>query len=488
MRTGEQLALDNTPFYFIGANAYYLMESAARGDTATVSALFSQAQELGFTVIRTWGFFDSEDSLDPAVIQRAPGVYNEYALQALDYVLLGAQRTGIKLLIPLVNNWDDYGGMNQYARWRESVNVGLGKVSDRYSTEERAMQVSGSRGQKYRIAVGSAFGHDDFYSDPMMKGWYRDYVQTILERTNTLTGIQYKNDPAILGWELANEPRSSERTGSLVHSWVEEMSGFIKQIDPNHLVGTGEEGFEVSPQGYSLGVYPTDLWIFDGSAGVSFTANSSLSTIDIASTHVYPEAWSLPWAAGSAWISEHIRRSTVLGKPLVVGEFGTREFKESSYDSWLTTANLEDAAGALVWQMLEGARNDNDGFGIRCWEDSGVCAVLERFASVFSDKSRGIIQPIPVAVQLHQNYPNPFNGQTTISYDLPFEGYVHLFLFNTIGQCVLKLVNGEQRSGVRKELLDALLLPSGVYIYRLEVVDQSNQRQAMADRKLILIK
>ena len=45
---------------------------------------------------------------------------------------------------------------------------------------------------------------------------------------------------SILGWELANEPRSSDRSGAIVRAWAASMSGHLKSVDPNHLVGTGE--------------------------------------------------------------------------------------------------------------------------------------------------------------------------------------------------------------------------------------------------------
>lgn len=74
----------------------------------------------------------------------------------LDYVLYAAGQAGIKLVIPLTNNWRDFGGMDQYVRWR-----------------------------------GGQF-HDDFYTDPVIRNWYKDWISHLLNRTNTLTGIKYK--------------------------------------------------------------------------------------------------------------------------------------------------------------------------------------------------------------------------------------------------------------------------------------------------------
>jgi len=117
-RDGSNLTLGGRPFWWTGANAYFLMESAARGDTAAVHEVFASARSLGMKVVRTWAFHDSPDSLDPTVMQFRPGAFNERALRALDYVVARAPDYGLRLILPLVNSWDDYGGMNQYARWR----------------------------------------------------------------------------------------------------------------------------------------------------------------------------------------------------------------------------------------------------------------------------------------------------------------------------------------------------------------------------------
>ena len=49
--------------------------------------------------------------------------------------------------------------------------------------------------------------HDQFYTDPVIRGWYKDWISHVLNRTNTLTGVKYKDDPTVMLWELGNEPR-----------------------------------------------------------------------------------------------------------------------------------------------------------------------------------------------------------------------------------------------------------------------------------------
>lgn len=94
----------------------------------------------------------------------------------------------------------------------------------------------------------------------------------------------------------------------------------------------------------------------------------------------------------------------------------------------------------------------------------------------------------PETYEISQNYPNPFNPYTTISYQLPQdESLVQLFVYNVAGQVVRRLVNTHQSAGFYQVVWDGkndegIVLPSGMYVYRLMSGD------FIKSRKLILVK
>jgi hypothetical protein len=88
----------------------------------------------------------------------------------------------------------------------------------------------------------------------------------------------------------------------------------------------------------------------------------------------------------------------------------------------------------------------------------------------------------PRSYILGQNYPNPFNPGTTIRYGLPHRSAVQLNFFNTLGQQVAVLQNGEQEAGYHEVKFDASGLSSGVYFYRLQAGD------FVSTKKLLLLK
>jgi hypothetical protein len=78
---------------------------------------------------------------------------------------------------------------------------------------------------------------------------------------------------------------------------------------------------------------------------------------------------------------------------------------------------------------------------------------------------------------LEQNYPNPFNPSTTISYQLPTQGYVKLKVFDVLGQEVTTLVNAEQPAGYKAVIWDAVNVSNGIYFYRLQAGSYTETRK-----------
>jgi mannan endo-1,4-beta-mannosidase len=130
----------------------------------------------------------------PCHVKR-PGEFNEEAFQALDKVLEIANRVGVRVIIPLVDNWKWWGGIEQYSEYR-------GKAAA------------------------------DFWTDPEIIEDFKKTVSFVLGRRNTYTGTLYKDDKAILAWETGNELSSK-------YSWTKQIAAHIKSLDSNHLVLDG---------------------------------------------------------------------------------------------------------------------------------------------------------------------------------------------------------------------------------------------------------
>ncbi|KAL1555604.1 Mannan endo-1,4-beta-mannosidase 2 [Salvia divinorum] len=352
-RNGTQFVVDGVPFYFNGWNSYWMMDHAAdefrRGK---VREMLQTGARMGLTVCRTWAFNDGEYN----ALQITPGRFDERVFRALDYVIAESRRYGIRLMLCLVNNLQAYGGKTQYVKWAWEEGVGLSS------------------------------SNDSFFYDPSIRRYFKHYVKTVLTRRNTLTGVEYRDDPTIFGWELINEPRCmTDKSGDTLQDWIEEMSTFIKEIDRNHLLTVGLEGF-YGPKSRKRSTVNPEIWASD--VGTDFIRNSKLSTIDFASVHIYPDHWThnpdfeYKLRFVSKWMISHIEDGDKeLKKPVMFTEFGlstenpdfTPAQRERFYKVILdimykSAVKSKSGAGSLVWQFLvEGMEENNDDFGIIPW-------------------------------------------------------------------------------------------------------------------------
>ncbi|XP_019451501.1 PREDICTED: mannan endo-1,4-beta-mannosidase 2-like [Lupinus angustifolius] len=353
-RNGTQFVSDGKTFYINGWNSYWLMvQSVDDYSRPRVHEMLKGGAKMGLTVCRTWAFNDA----DYNALQVSPGVYNEQAFKALDYVISEARQHGIRLLLSLVNNLQAYGGKTQYVKWAWQEGVGL------------------------------SASNDSFFFDPSIRSYFKNYVKTILTRKNTITGIEYRNDPVIFGWELINEPRCiTDPSGDTLQDWIEEMSAFVKLIDKNHLVTVGLEGFYGPNDPKRLTVNP-EAWA--SRLGSDFIRNSQVSNIDFTSVHIYPDHWFHEQGVEdyikfvSKWMLSHIEDGDkVLNKPVLFSEFGLSDTiknfslsdREKMYKTILditykSAKKNKSGAGTLVWQFLVGGMNEFiDDFGIVPWE------------------------------------------------------------------------------------------------------------------------
>ncbi|KAL1696278.1 glycoside hydrolase family 5 protein [Schizophyllum commune] len=341
---GTKFTLDGEPYTVVGSNSYWVGLNGYSTDA--MDQAFKDIAGAGATTVRTWGFnevtspngipyYQSWSGSTPTVNTGADGLGN------FDNVVAAAKANGLKLIVALTNNWADYGGMDVYTK-----------------------QI-----------LGSSNDHDAFYTNDNIKTAFKAYINAFVSR--------YADEPTILAWELANEPRcrgspgtsSGSCTTETVSAWIEEISAYIKSLDSNHLVAVGDEGFFNQPGNPS---YP-----YQGGEGVDFDANLAISSIDFGTFHAYPEAWgqSDAEAWGTQWIADHATSQETVGKPVIIEEFGVTSNQVEVYTAWLNEVVSSGLAGDLIWQAgshLPNGDTADDGFAI--FPDDPVYPLLQSHA------------------------------------------------------------------------------------------------------------
>jgi uncharacterized lipoprotein YddW (UPF0748 family) len=86
---------------------------------------------------------------------------------------------------------------------------------------------------------------------------------------------------------------------------------------------------------------------------------------------------------------------------------------------------------------------------------------------------------IPITFTLDQNFPNPFNPSTTIRFTVSRLAKIRLAVFNLKGEVVAELLQCEMEPGSYTVNFDAANLPSGQYLYQLNVDGQKSIRKML---------
>jgi|GEM_PF-1809313 len=303
---GTDFVVDGEPFYPVGGNHPQLRKQSAEDQ----EAMLDQWQEAvpAFNVVRATAFGSGTEN-DDFPLQPEPGEYSEDAFQALDRLVAAAGERGIRLVLPLTNYWDWQGGIPQYVSW-----------------------------------VDGAESKGDFYTNEECRQLYFDFIEYVLTRENTVTGVEYRNDPTIMMWEHANEPDGS---GGDFYQWVEDVAAHITSIDDNHLVSTG--------MGMDTGTS-------------HFREAHSRDGIDAYSLHIWADSaeghTGIGPDGGIEVLREHKGAADDLGMPLYAGEYGWPVDRSGSDDmpdheelnerirvfsAWFREMRELGVDGSLIW-------------------------------------------------------------------------------------------------------------------------------------------
>jgi mannan endo-1,4-beta-mannosidase len=319
-------------------------------------------------------------------LQTSPGVYDPEVLDGLDYLLKAMGDRHLHAIMCLSNFWQWSGGLAQYVSWN-----GGGSIP--YPPPEP--------GGDWNVYQDYA---SDFYSNPGAKQDYLDHFDFLAQRVNPYTGVAYQDDPTIMAWELANEPRGFHNNAAAFNQWIDQAAAHIKVIDTNHLVTTGSEGDT-----------PWPSW-----NGMDFLANHDGPDIDYCTIHIWPQNWG--WYSPSnptgtyptaevnarAYFNDHEAMAVALGKPMVLEEFGLAR-DGGSYDPASTTVWRETFLTDMYEEVYLAASSGGPVGGDNFWAWGGEGRPLEPFGSLWNAGDPWIGDP----PHEHQGWYSVYDGDTT---------------------------------------------------------------------------
>lgn len=304
---GPHFTLDGRPYYFAGANLWYGMYLGAPGklgDRARLARELDQLAAQGITNLRVLAISESsalKRAVTPAVIQK-PGVHDDTLWQGLDFLLAEMANRDMKAVLYLNNFWQWSGGMSQYVAWFDGKPIVDPDVSGDWT--------------------GFMDGSARFYRLPAAQEAWRAAIVKLVTRRNTVNGRRYNEDPTIMSWQLANEPRPGSDQNSRPHhdvfvKWTHDTSGFLKKLAPRQLVSTGNEG-----------------WMGTAGSRDLFVKAHDSPHVDYLTYHMWAPNWGWfdprnaqstfdpAWSKMQDYLNWHIDTANRLRKPIVLEEFG----------------------------------------------------------------------------------------------------------------------------------------------------------------------
>jgi mannan endo-1,4-beta-mannosidase len=230
--------------------------------------------------------------IEPSFDQLNRGQANETALEHVDYAIKVARDLGIRLIVPLTDNYEYYhGGKHNFTDWRCIP-------------------------YEYQKCISM---QNQFYTDKNVIGYFESYISILLNHVNVYTGVAYKNDPTILAWEEGNELDDAPP------DWVGEIATYLKRTLQVH-----------------------QLVAFTERAGIQDTTLLSIPDVDIVDVHYYPMSVSTLEKDASTVIQYH--------KVFYVGEFawnsGSARGSGDSLSNFLSAIEINGTSVDTFWSLF----------------------------------------------------------------------------------------------------------------------------------------
>ena len=353
-RDGIRLVRGIDPYRVAGANMWYaawLGADAPYGDRARLGRELDRLQALGLNNLRIMAAAEEgplKNSIKPG-FSRPDGSLNAELLAGLDFAMAEIARRGMTAVVCLGNFWEWSGG---FGTW-------LYRVTGRYMD----MGDPAHPWPAYPDATSA------FYGNAEAVALYHGHVRSIVTRTNSITGRRYIDDPAVMCWQLANEPRPGGSEAVIARhrdaymQWIDDTAELIRTLDSNHMVSLGHEGTQ-------------------GANGSEDIVRRAHLNIDYLTAHIWPLNWgwvdgkNLPgtWPAGRAkvadYLAAHERLANEFGKPLLIEEFGFPRDEEVYAPGTPTT--FREQYYAMIYDAVEKSwRSGGPVMGSNFWAWNG---------------------------------------------------------------------------------------------------------------------
>ena len=298
-----RFSINDKPYYYIGTNFWYAAILGSQGQGGNRERLLKELdfmQTNGITNLRVLVGADGIDGImtkaEPA-LQTAPGVYNDTIFDGLDFFLSELGKRGMHAVLFLNNSWEWSGGYSQYLYWSGHGEVPMPNVAGWNAFSNYVAQYAKSE-KAHKL--------------------FENHVRQVVSRVNRYTKLKYSDDPAIMAWQIGNEPRPfGEENKESFAKWIAECAALIKSIDPNHLISVGSEGMAGC----------------EGDLGLWVKLHQD-TNIDYSTIHIWPNNWGwidktdIPGTLDKAiantreYIDVHVAEAQKMNKPLVLEEFG----------------------------------------------------------------------------------------------------------------------------------------------------------------------